>query len=292
MEALMRKIIIFLVLMTVFLSACGSTIESEKPIIITSIIPMQTFIEKVVGENFEVVSIIPPGGNPTNYEPSPQEMAKISDALVYFTLQTPTERSNILPKIDEFNKDLDTVLVDESVASIYPVRYFDDDADHGDFDHHIWLSPTRVIRIVEVIAMHLGELYPAQAEFFDANAADYIESLQALDTHIDESVSQLESKSFIIYHPSYGYFADDYGLEMVAIEEHGKEETAQGIEDVIDYALENHIKVIFHQAEIDSNQAETIAEEIGGLTFMLTPLSPDYIQSMTDLIDGLTQAQN
>jgi zinc transport system substrate-binding protein len=292
MEALMRKIIIFLVLMTVFLSACGSTIESEKPIIITSIIPMQTFIEKVVGENFEVVSIIPPGGNPTNYEPSPQEMAKISDALVYFTLQTPTERSNILPKIDEFNKDLDTVLVDESVASIYPVRYFDDDADHGDFDHHIWLSPKRVISIVEVIAIHLGNLYPDQAEFFEANANNYIESLQTLDTHIIESVSQLESKSFIIYHPSYGYFADDYGLEMVAIEEHGKEETAQGIEDVIDYALENHIKVIFHQAEIDSNQAETIAEEIGGLTFMLTPLSPDYIQSMTDLIDGLTQAQN
>jgi zinc transport system substrate-binding protein len=77
-----------------------------------------------------------------------------------------------------------------------------------------------------------------------------------------------------------GYFADDYGLTMIALEEEGKEATAQTIQGVIDRAKKENIKVIFYQAEMDSKQARTIAQELGGKAELIAPLAPDYVDNL------------
>ncbi len=285
----MKSRIIFLLILATLFVACSVPSQSEKPVIITSIVPLKSMIETIVGDDYEVLAIVPPGGNPTNYEPSPQEMEKLSNAKLYFTIQVPTELSNILPKINQFNPDIELIAVDEIIAEIYPFREFDsehdDHDDHGSHDPHIWLSPKRMMVAAETITEKLIEYDSGRADYYKENGDHYIEELRLLDRYIIEKANQLSVKSFIIYHPSYGYFADDYGFEMIAIEEDGKEETAKGIATIIDYAVQHDIKVIFHQAEIDSQQAETIAKEIGGVTKMLTPLSEDYIGSMKEVID-------
>jgi len=283
----MKKFLLLAILLPLTFIGCSSESSVDKPIIITSIVPMQSFIEKIVGDTYDVVAIVPPGASPSNYQPTPQEMTKISEAEYYFTIEVPTEASNILEKISDFNPDIKLFKINEIIKETYPELYFDDNKTMR--DHHIWLSPKRVILMVEEITAILSNEHPELANIFKINSIEYIQLLNELDEYITNISSSLSNKSFIIYHPSYGYFANDYGFEMVAIEEEGKEETAKGIEEIVDFAKENNIKIIFHQAEIDSEQAQTIAKEIGGKTTMLTPLSSDYIKSMKEVIDAFSQ---
>jgi zinc transport system substrate-binding protein len=141
------------------------------------------------------------------------------------------------------------------------------------------------MEMVRTITEVLVADHPEMKETFEANRDAYLDELEELHRYIEEETGALSQRAFIMYHPSYGYFADDYGFEMLAIEDDGKEETARGIEDIIAYARDKGIKVIFYQAEFDSEQAETIAGELGGITRMLTPLSPDYIESLKEVID-------
>ncbi|MBN2259425.1 MAG: zinc ABC transporter substrate-binding protein [Clostridiales bacterium] len=280
----MKKIILLtIVLLTLSFSACSQSTVLEKPIIITSIVPMQTFIQNIVGDTYEVLSIVPPGANPATYQPTPMEMAKISDAEYYFSIEVPTELSNILPKVNEFNSSIKLYKVDELIQNEYPDNYFDEGNTMR--DHHIWVSPKRVIALIQEMTTILIEDHPESKELFLKNSDQYLAQLIELDHYIEIVSEKIPNKTFIIYHPSYGYFAEDYGFEMIAIEEEGKEGTAKGIEEVVDYALDHDIKVIFHQAEVDSAQAETIAKEIGGKTLMLTPLSDKYIESTRAVID-------
>ncbi|OPL09516.1 MAG: hypothetical protein AVO33_06895 [delta proteobacterium ML8_F1] len=296
----MKKIILLLILTIMAVTAftgCSQPEATQKPVIITSIVPTKTFIENIVGDTYEVVAIVPPGASPASYQPTPDEMLKISQAAYYFSIAVPTEVANILPKISEFNEEVQLVMVNELVAETYPERYFEEDHeedheeeeeghDHEGRDPHIWLSPLRVMEMLRVITDTLVADHPEHREAFEASRDAYLGELESLHEYILEETAALPNRAFIMYHPSYGYFAEDYGFEMLAIEDDGKEETAKGIEQIISYARENNIRVIFYQAEFDSEQAETVARELDGVTKMLTPLSPDYVESLKEAIDA------
>ena len=104
--------------------------------------------------------------------------------------------------------------------------------------------------------------------------------MDELDKEINEALAGVKSKKFIVYHPAFGYLAEDYGLEMYALEKEGKESTVAHLQEMIDLARQENIKVIFYQEEIDSSQSESFAEEIGGKTMQLAPLSADYIENL------------
>ena len=206
----------------------------------------------------ETVVLIPPGNSPANSQPSSREMQVLSDADIYFTLQMPTEEANILPKIQNFNKDIKIVNLRKIVSEVYPLIYVDghdheeehnDDEDDLSVDPHLWLSPKRSIVMVQAIADELSKFDPANELTYQENAADYIKQIQTLDNEITISIANLNRKSFMIYHGSYAYFADDYGLEMISIEVAGKQATAAEIEEVIKHAIEEEIKIIFYQEE-------------------------------------------
>jgi len=104
-------------------------------------------------------------------------------------------------------------------------------------------------------------------------------------------VKGIQIKKFMVYHPAFGYIADDYGLTMYALEEEGKESTVKHLQEMVDLAKREKIKVIFYQEEIDSRQSEAFAEEIGGTTVKLAPLAANYIEnleSMAEAIAGVT----
>lgn len=255
--------------------------SSTKPVIAVSIVPENTFVQAVAGDRVDTVVMIPPGYNPENYAPSPQEMKGLSRADLYFAIGVPAETANILPKIKDFNPDTQIVDLAAAAAAVYPEREFAP----GSRDPHIWLSPRRVKVMVETIADELSGLDPDNASLYQSNAEKYMAELDELDENIKTSLQGLERKSFVAYHPAFGYFADDYGLQMVAIEEEGKEATASGIQAVIDMARQEHIQVIFYQAESSSRQADTIARELGGYTEMVAPLDADYINNLQKMAD-------
>ncbi len=307
-KSLFSILIILCILIFVFPTAMAQ--ESDAAVnVAVGIVPEATFVKAVAGELADVVTMIPSGYSPANYQPTAMEMQALSDAAVYFTLQMPTEQANILPKVLDFNPDIKIVDLREASAAVYPLLVLDEDEDHdeahdedhdessGDHEHtgvdpHLWLSPKRAIVMVQTIADELAEIDQANAETYQGNAAAYIAKLQVLDADIQEKTAALASKSFIIYHGAYGYFSDDYGLTMIAIEIQGKQATAEELQQVIDTARENNITTVFYQAEFDDHQAATVAEEIGGTVAQVAPLSPDYIQSLEDFVNALAQSKN
>jgi zinc transport system substrate-binding protein len=256
--------------------------RDEKIVVAVTILPQKAFVEAVCGDLAEVIAIVPPGNSPGNYEPTPQEMESFSRASVYFTIGVPTEKANILPKAE----NMEIVDLPAWVAK----EYSDRELSPGERDPHMWLSPKRAKVMVEAIEETMAALDSENAQTYRENAEAFLKELDRVDTKIKETFDAVQNKTFIVFHPSYGYFADDYGLEMVALEQDGKEATPQHLQDMIDFAKAENIKVIFSQAEIDSKQPDAFAEEIGGEKVMLDPLSEDYIANLERMAEAISGA--
>jgi zinc transport system substrate-binding protein len=285
-KAIRIALVTTLILSTMCLSGCSNEAKKEtvekKPVIAVSIVPEQTFVEAVCGDLVDIVTLVPSGSSPGNYEPTAQEMEKFSDASLYFSIGVPTEEANILPNVG----DVKVISLQDEVSAVYKDRTFES----GERDPHIWLSPKRAKVMIEIIAREMSELDPENKETYEKNAADYIAQLDEVDQEIKDALEGVESKKFIVYHPAFGYIADDYGLQMYALEEEGKEATAQHLQDMIDLAKVENIKVIFYQEEIDSSQSEAFAEEIGGKTIQLAPLAADYISNLKKMAQTMAEA--
>ncbi|MTI49229.1 MAG: ABC transporter substrate-binding protein [Firmicutes bacterium] len=322
---LRRKVTLFLIgLMIIAMVSvgCSNSLKAEKNnpqnnnedandlTVAVSVIPQEAFVKAVAGDLVNVVTMIPPGNSPANYQPTPKELEDFSNSSIYFSIGVPTEEANILPKAKDLNNDIKVVSLADKVGEVYPHRFFsedeahehdehdehDEEDDHDDIDHeedhhhegrdpHIWLSPKRVRVMINVIRDELTALDPSNKEIYEENAENYIQELDSVDQEIKDILSGVDQQSFIIYHPSFGYFADDYGLNMVSIEESGKEATMKRLQYVIDYAKENNIKFVFYQAEFDSQQARTIADEINGEVIQVNPLAFDYIDNMKKIAE-------
>ena len=286
-----RASAISLVLMLAFCflvsTGCNATKETVaskdgKIIIAVTVLPQKALVEAVCGDLGEVVAMVPPGNSPGNYEPTPMAMEKFSKASIFFTIGVPTETANILPKAT----DMKVVKLQEKVAAKYPDREFAP----GKRDPHIWLSPKRAKTMVEVIAQEMSSLDEKNKNTYQKNAQTYIEELDKLDKDIKTTFEGVKNKKFIVFHPAYGYLADDYGLQMVELEQDGKEATPQHLQEVIDLAKKENLKVIFSQAEIDSKQPEAFAEEIGGKKVQLDPLSENYIPNLKNMTKSIVEA--
>ena len=301
----MKKVLLIVIsaLLLVSMYACKATdtqtaqesAETGSALtVVVGIVPEATFVEAVAGDLVDVVTLIPPGYSPANYQPTTTEMQALSDAEIYFTLQMPAERVNILPKVGDFNEDIKIVDLREAVIGVHPLLNTDGEeietTEDEAVDPHVWLSPMRAEVMVQTIADELSEADGDNEETYQANAASYIDEIEALDSEIQETVSTLANKSFLIYHAAYGYFAHDYSLTMIAIEIEGKQATAEELQEVIDKAKEENIKTVFYQEEFDDSQAATVADEIGGAAEKTAPLSADYIQGLKNFTNALVQS--
>jgi zinc transport system substrate-binding protein len=290
--------------------------NDKTRIIGVSIVPQETFLRKIVGDSYEIITLIPPGSSPASHQPSIRTLQKLSEAELYFSIDVPTEISNIKPMLKEY-ENLQIIDLADQVDEMYPPRYFgsvdshdahDDHDEHDNHDHddhddteaaevddhnhegrdpHIWLSPKRAIAMVSIMTDTLIKTYPEDEALFIENSDNYIKALQELDTYIQSGVEDAKSKDFIIYHPSYGYLADDYELNMIEIEYDGKEANINELDRIIELANEKNIKNIYYQEEMSVKQAKIVANELNGDVIKLTPLSADYIEGQKYFIDTL-----
>lgn len=317
---MMKKIVLILGIVLIMAGCQSTSNESDKLTVAVSIVPQETFVKAVAGDLVDVVVMIPPGASPTNYQPTPQQIEELSRASIYLGIDVPTEQVNILPSLSSINDQMKVIDLAESVDEVYPARFFEDedhedeghevedndeheDEEHEDEDHdeqeedghedhvhegrdpHIWMSPKRVIVMIESIQEVLSSEDPDNSETYRENAEAYIKELELLNDRFEEGLSQLDNREFVVMHPSVGYLADDYKLEMIAIEKDGKEATVSHMKEVIDFCIEHGIEVVFYQSEFDDNQAKTIASEIGGRVQSFEPLASNYIEMMDELLD-------
>ncbi len=261
-----------------------ATDTKEKPIVAVSIVPQKTFVEAVCGDLAEVIVMVPPGNSPANYEPTPKEMEQFSKAKLYFAIGVPTEAANIIPKASEV-KDMKIIKLQEDVVKVYADR----ELAPGKRDPHIWLSPKRAKVMVQAIAREMSQFDLKNKDKYEKNAQKYITELDNVDKQIQKALDGVKDRKFIVFHPAFGYLADDYSLQMYALEQDGKEATPQRLKEMIDLAKKENIKAIFYQAEISSKQAQSFAEEIGGKTVQLAPLAPNYIDNLKNMAELMAE---
>jgi zinc transport system substrate-binding protein len=150
-------------------------------------------------------------------------------------------------------------------------------------DPHTWLSPRNVKIQVDSIAQALIEMDPANEQEYLENAEAYKLELDALHDQVASDLSGLRSNKLMVFHPAWGYFADEFGLEQIAIEQHGKEPTAAQLRELVDTAKEEGISVIFVQSQFSKDVADSVAEEVGTPVVSIDPLAEDYIANLENV---------
>ncbi len=285
-QAIWRWIVGLMLLLSLLGCGRAASGDEEKLTVMVSIVPQKYFVERIGGERVAVMVMVEPGNSPATYEPKPDQLQALSQAAAYFSIGVPFENA-WLDKIAAANEDM---LMVDTIADVErrPIGapHTHDDDDHDDDHHegvpdpHVWVSPELVKVQSQAIHAALVQLDPAHADEYQANLDAFIADIDALEADIQQTLAGLESQKFMVFHPAWGYFARDFDLVQIPVEVGGQEPSAQELAHLIEEAQEEGIRVVFAQPEFSTEDAETIAREIGGEVLLISPLAPDWLANM------------
>ena len=271
----------------------------EAPIkvkVCVSILPQAYFVERVGGSHVDITVLVKPGQSPHTYEPTPKEIAALSEAKAYFTIGVPFEAA----LVEKAKSALPGLLIVDTRKGITlrtvtdretfpgggakPAKASDDhDKRGGEADPHIWLAPRLVKAQAATICEALKQIDPPNAADYDANLEAFQNDLDAVDKRIAKALAPLKGREFFVYHPAFGYFADAYGLKQTAVEIEGKEPGARQLAELIDHAKSENVKVIFVQPQFSTKGAQAVADAIGGAVIAIDDLSRDYLGNLENI---------
>jgi zinc transport system substrate-binding protein len=292
---MLLPVVSVLVLTLAFLttSCQGTSQPNDKIGVVVTILPQADFVENVGGDKVDVTVMVPPGADPHTYELTPSQLVKVSKAKMYAKVGSGVEFELAwMDKIIEQNKTMLVVDCSKGIQLMEMDEHHGDEDDgehHQGDDPHIWLSSKNAKLMVANICSGLIQVDPQNEAYYTQNRDEYLAKLDALDRDIQEGLSGLRNRRFIVLHPAWGYFARDYNLEQIPIEIGGKEPSAKDIANLIQKAEEQNIKIIFASPEFNPRSADVIAKEIGGRVVFIDPLAKDYIKNMRLVLNEFVQ---
>jgi zinc transport system substrate-binding protein len=262
-------------------------------VIFVSILPQKYFVERIVGDDYDVQTLVAPGHSPATYEPLPQQMTDLSSAKFFFQIGVPFEQV-WLPKMTASNPDLKVIDTRKNIkmreiedAKAIFEGHNEEEENHrheGEADPHIWLSPNLVKTQVRTIFQAVSELNPQRKEVYQKNLQLFLHDLDILQTEFQAAMTSIEHKSFLVFHPVWGYLADEFGLRQIPIEISGKKPSPKELAKIIELAKEENIKVIFVQKQFSEQEARSIAQAIQGKTVQIDPLAENYLENMRAIL--------
>jgi zinc transport system substrate-binding protein len=286
-------------------TACADTASEtettgETLTLVTTVPPMGWLAERVGGDNVDVVVMVEPGEDPHTYEPSPADMQGMGEADAYITVDLEFEEA-WLPRFADINPDMVIVDAAEGIEKLAAEEahaedehaedeHAEDEHAHGEEDAHVWTSPAAMAVMGHTLADRLGALDPDNADTYKANARELDRDVAELDARVSAALASSESETFMVFHPAWGYFAREYGLEQVAIESGGQEPSAAELATLIDTARDEGIGVIFVQPSTSTRTAELIADEVGAEVVVVDPLAEDWLANMERVAETFREA--
>ena len=284
----MKKLIYILTLL--ILCACGnSTKQSEKPILIVTLEPLRYFTEAIAGEHFEVISMVPKGSSPESYDPTPGQLVNLSQSQAYLRIGYIGFELAWMKKLQENCPNMKVYDTSQGVDLIRSEGHWHGNHFHeGGVEPHIWNSTRNAEIIAENICTALCELNPNHQDDFQNRLHDLKQTIAQTDSTIRTHLANANS-TFLIYHPALSYFARDYGLKQLSIEEDGKEPSPTQLKTLIETCRKEHTHTIFVQQEFDQRNAQLIADELGIEVVSINPLSYDWAEEMVRVAKALKQ---
>lgn len=261
---------------TLWALQAGAASASVPLPVFVSILPQKYFVERVGGERVGVSVMVGPGQSPATYEPTPRQMTALSRTKLYFSIGVAFEDA-WMKRIQAATPALRVVPMQNDVA-LLPLT--GPSGEPAGTDPHTWTSPLRVKIMAASIRDALIETDPSHRGDYESNYRAFISELDALDRDIRAILMPVYGKPFLAFHPSWGYFAKDYGLRQIPIEAEGKEPGARALADAIDLGKREGLKVIFVQPQFSRRTAETVAADIGARMVAVDPLAENYPQNL------------
>lgn len=300
------KALRYIVLMFSVMSITGCThshrpspqAEGEaRPAVIVSIEPYRYFTEQIAGDKVKVVTLVPKGASPETYEPTARQMVEMADARMYLligttpfeqawtrrvteTISTPSPFGNKQAAPSASLKLIDT---SRGVLSVRDRQGLD--------DPHLWMSTRNAILIARNIYVAMKAEFPADSAYFRHRLETFTAAARRLDSSITATLRRTAGSTspvtFLIYHPALTYFARDYGLRQLALEEEGKEPTASSMADMIRQAQRARVKTFFVQQEVANRNNEVVEQALQLRPTLIQPLSYDWPQEMMHIAGSL-----
>jgi len=255
----------------------------ERINIAVSILPQKTFTEKIAGEYADISVMVLPGASPATYEPKPSQMAALAKADLYFAIGVPFEKA-WLKRFESQNPNMKLIHTQKGITlldiSAHTHHGHEEHDDYETKDPHVWLSPSLVKKIAENILHALTDISPEHTKEFEKNYHLFLKEIDNTDKKIRKILSGLDHASFMVFHPSWGYFAHEYNLEQLAIETEGKEPKPSQLAHFIEKAKRERVKAIFVQPEFSKKAAMAIAKEIGVPVVSISSLSAEWSENL------------
>ncbi len=268
-----------------------STALLATPKIVVSIAPQKYFVQQIAGEDMVVDVLIPSDASPATYAPKPKTLQTLKNATLYFTIGVPFEKQ-WLSRFKSINPKLRLIDTGKNIQKIAIEEHeHEEDAHHHEgLDPHIWLSPSLVKSQAKVIYDTLSKQDPTHQATYSKNYQAFLARLDRLDKEITDYLSPLKNRKFIVFHPSFGYFAKAYDLQQIAIEKEGKEPSLRYLKRVIDLAKKEQIHTIFIAPQFSKKAAQSIAKYADAKVVTIDPLAQDWETNLLHIAKSLAHA--
>lgn len=282
------KRFLYLIILCVILAGCkgtpqkqadsGKASRTEKPAVTVTVTisPYKYFVDQIAKGKVDVNVMVSNGNNPETYEPYAQQMMELSKSALYLKVGSIGFEQTWMKKLQDNAPDMK--VIDTSVG-IKPAK-----TPGGNIDPHVWMSCSNARIIASNILKALCELEPKNKAFFEKNYQSLLSIIDKRDSTIKESFKKDPDlvRKFVIYHPILTYFARDYQLEQLAIEEEGREPSASQLKSLIERARKEKIKFCLIQAEFANRNTTTFINESHTKPMDINPLQGDWNRAMQE----------
>lgn len=287
----MKYIFFVAILFCTCLASCDRNTTEASRTLSVSIEPLRYLAEQITGNDFEINVLVPPGSSPETFEPSPTQMRELARSEAYIAIGLIDFEHRLESAVGSNMPDVEIISVSENLPLLEGECHHDTDAGdihrHG-HDPHIWTSPSRLKTMARTILDRLSAGNPDSARYRE-NYARFALRMDSLDRTIRSILSEGKTTSFLIFHPALGYFADDYGLTQIAMENEGKEPSAEHLRRLIDTVRRSGIDKILYQRQFSRNTVDALAAELGLEAVAVDPLGYDIPANLLQIANLIAQ---
>lgn len=290
----------------------AGTDRAVAPQIGVSIAPQKFIVDAITGGSVPVAVLIPTGADPHMYEPGPEQLRRLSRLRVFFAQGLEFEQV-CLDRMRDLNSELEVIAHRHSSADLtlpaapgadesghehghehghnhnpQTTRY----ADHNEHNHnpHTWLSPRLVRAESQTVLATLIRLLPEQASSFRAGHRELLREIDRVDRYIQMQLTPVRGRLLLVYHPSWEYFARDYGLRLLAVHADGHAPSPRALMRLARISRAENVRTIFAEPGFDRRAVEMLARDLDADVATINPLAGDWGPNLCRTADRIAGA--
>lgn len=259
----------------------------KKPVVLVSIAPYKTMVERIAGDTVQVETIVPKGASPHGFEPSPKNVEHLKDAKIWFIMGEGFE-NKLTSTIKDYNKDIVIFDLKKNIDLLCQDEEYITHSSHGCMhreggDVHLWLSPMLMRYQAHHIGHTLQKAFHENREMYKENLTALSKELAELNEEVKQNMYPFHRRVIVVSHPAFGYFCQDYQCVQIPVEVEGKDPSMKDIEAILEQARKNNATVVIAMPQYNNRGAQLIAKRLNLPLVTFDPYAPEYIENVKRL---------